>query len=170
MWLLVLEVGWGLVGAALLTVEEALDPISVGIALLIAGLGLGALIPGGFFAVRDVRRDREARRLFVQWAALDHAPERDARHRAPGLSVTWLLVSFALCAAGLWLCFAVPASARPGTTTYAQVACATGAGLLLWVNGLAGLAKAIGHYRFAVRFFSSAQVGPPASSARPPHV
>ncbi len=172
-WLLVLEVGWGLVGAGLVMFDEALDPFSVGFALLSAAAGVGALVPAAFFQVRGLRRDRAVRWLFVQWATLDAAPARDARHRAPGLTLAWLLVSFALCAAGLWLCLAVPASARRGTDTYAEVAYGMGAGLLLWVTGLVGTVRAVAHHRLAVRLFSPVRAAPragrPASSEHPPH-
>ncbi|MFJ8694886.1 hypothetical protein [Streptomyces roseolilacinus] len=173
LWLLLLEVGWGLVGAALVTFDEALDPLGAAVSVVLAGLGAGALLPAAYFQVAGVRRDLTARRLFVRWAALDRAPDRDARHRAAGPSLTWLLVSFALCAAGLGLCVAVPVSARPGTTTYAEVAYGVGAGFLLWLTGLAGAAKAVAHYRLAVRLLSPAPPAPrpaarPASSEHPP--
>ncbi|MCP9944925.1 hypothetical protein LUX12_09300 [Streptomyces somaliensis] len=174
LWLLLLETGWGLVGAALVVFDETLDPFGVALSLVLGGLGAGALVPAVYFQVAGVRRDLAARRLFVRWAALDRAPAHDARHRAPGASLAWLLVSFALCAAGLGLCVAVPATARPGTTTYAEVAYGVGAGFLLWLTGLAGAAKAVGHYRLAVRLLSPGppaprRAGRPASSARPPH-
>lgn len=159
-WLLLLEIGWGLVGAALVTFDEALDPFGAAVSLVLAGLGAGALVPAAYFQVAGVRRDLAARRLLVRWAALDHAPARDARHRAPGLSLAWLLVSFALCAAGLWLCVVVPVSARPGATTYAEVVYGVGAGFLLWLTGLAGAAKAVAHYRLAVRLLSPAPPAP----------
>lgn len=174
LWLLLMEAGWGLVGAAAVVFDEALSVFGVALSLALAGLGAGALVPAVYFQVGGVRRDLEARRLFLRWAALDHAPAHDARHRAPGASLVWLLVSFALCAAGLGLCVAVPASARPGTTTYAEVAYGMGAGFPLWLTGLVGAAKAVGHYRLAVRLLSTGppaprRAGRPASSAPPPH-
>ncbi|MCP9986812.1 hypothetical protein LUX01_09030 [Streptomyces sudanensis] len=173
LWLLLLEAGWGLLGAALVTFDGALDPFGAALALALAGLGVGAFVPAVYFQVAGVRRDLAAYRLLVRWAALDRDPAHDARHRAPGLSLVWLLVSFALCAAGLWLCLAVPASARPGTTTYAEVGYGVGAGLLLWITGLVGAAKAVAHYRLAVRLLSPGppaprRAGRPASPARPP--
>ncbi|CAL9505601.1 hypothetical protein [Streptomyces sp. enrichment culture] len=169
-WLLVLEAGWGLVGVALSVFDGVIDPVGFLIGLVLAGLGAGAFIPAAYFQVAGVRRDAAARRLFVRWAALDAAPARDARHRAPGRSLAWLLVSFALCAAGLWICVAVPYAARPGSTTYAEVAYGVGAGLLLWVNGLAGAVKAAAHHRLAVRLLSPGpRAARSASSGRPPH-
>ncbi|MFF8385783.1 hypothetical protein ACF053_19340 [Streptomyces kanasensis] len=172
-WLLVLEVGWSLLGAAWIGFDEALDPLGAAPAFLLAGAGLATLVPAGFFQVGGVRRDVAAHRLLVRWAALDRAPERDARHRAAGRSLAWLLVSFALGAAGLALCVGVPAAARPGTTTYAEVGFGVGAGLLLWVHGLVGGVRAVAHFRTAVRLLSPVRPVPraarPASSARPPH-
>ncbi|MEU2180651.1 hypothetical protein [Streptomyces thermolilacinus] len=169
-WLLVLEAGWGLIGAALLAFHDALDPFGLLLSLVLAGLGAGALVPAAYFQIAGVRRDAAARRLFVRWAALDQAPARDARHRAPGPSLAWLLVSFALCAAGLWICVTVPYAARPGSTPYAEVAYGVGAGLLLWVNGLAGAANAVAHYRLAVRLLSPGpRAARSASSGRQPH-
>ncbi|MEV5445027.1 hypothetical protein AB0N23_21185 [Streptomyces sp. NPDC052644] len=169
-WLLVLEAGWGLIGAALRIADDALDPFGVLVAVIPAALGVGAIIPAAYFQVAGLRRDAAARRLFVRWAALAPVPARDARHRAPGRSLAWLLVSFALGAAGLWICLAVPYTARPGSSSYTGVAYGVGAGLLLWVHGLAGAAKAVAHYRLALRLVSP---GPPAarsaSSERPPH-
>ncbi|WP_031076741.1 hypothetical protein [Streptomyces sp. NRRL S-118] len=147
-----LHVGWLIVGGALMSLDDGLvDPLSGLFAVLGACFGAAVMIPAGYAVASSVRRDRAARELLLQWAALDRDPARDARLRAPAPSVTWFLLSFGLCAAGLWLSFTVPAAARPGATTYAEVAYGMGAGLLLWVHGLIGLAKAVGHYRFAVR-------------------
>ncbi|WP_374986243.1 hypothetical protein [Streptomyces fradiae] len=173
-WLLLLEAGWGLLGAALAVFADALDPFGLLLGLLLALAGAGALVPAAYFQVAGVRRDAAAHRLFARWASLDRAPGPDARHRAPGLSLAWLLVSFALCAAGLWICLAVPAGARPGEDSYAGVVYGMGAGLLLWLSGLAGAAKAVAHYRLAVRFLSPARPAPAspggrsASPERPP--
>ncbi|MFI6107186.1 hypothetical protein [Streptomyces sp. NPDC051310] len=170
-----LQLGWLIAGGALISLDDGpLDPFSLLFAVLGVCFGVALLVPAGYAAASGVRRDRAARALLLQWAALDRDPARDARFRAPAPSVTWFLLSFVLCAAGLWISFTVPAAARPGTTTYAEVAYGMGAGLLLWVHGLMGLAKAVGHYRLAVRLLRApgppepAPAGRSASSAPPP--
>ncbi|GAA4904699.1 hypothetical protein ACFPM3_29810 [Streptomyces coeruleoprunus] len=169
LWLVLLQFGWSLVGAALVSLDDSVDVISAHLAVLAAAAGLGALVPAAFFLARGVRRDRTARERFVQWALLDRDPVRDARHREPVLSVVWLVLPFLMCAAGLWICVAVPATARPGSSTYAEVAYGMGAGIILWVAGLIGVTKAVTHYRLAVRLFgvSARRAGRSASSARP---
>ncbi|QGV79020.1 hypothetical protein [Streptomyces ficellus] len=146
-----LQLGWGLVGAGLTAFDGPGDPLTATVAGLTIVLGLVVLVPLVVAVVLGVRHDRSARARLLQWAALDPAAIRDARFRAPGLSVAWLLLSFAQCAAGLWLSFAVPAAARPGDTTYTEVAYAMGAGLILWVSGLLGAVKAVGHRRLVLR-------------------
>ncbi len=187
-WPALLQLGWALVVGSLGALSLSPDPFTLMLVVLTVAAGLGVLVPAVFFQVRGLRRDRDVRGRLVQWALLDRDPARDARHRAPVLSAAWLVVSFLMCAAGLWLCFAVPAAARPGSTTYTDVAYGMGAGFGLWVTGLAGLAKAVAHYRLAVRVFGAVSARPAsepvptptptpepapdgrsASSARPPH-
>ncbi|MEU6482874.1 hypothetical protein [Streptomyces sp. NPDC046887] len=160
-----LQGAWGVFGLGLVSVVDgAVDPLTALVVILVAGLGLVGLALAVWGVVEGVRRDRVARARLLEWAALDPAPVRDPRLRAPGLSLLWLLLGFVQCAAGLWLCFAVPAAARPGSTTFAEVVFAMGAGMILWVNGLLGLVKAAGHYRVAVRL--GGKPGDPAG-ARP---
>ncbi|MEU7280323.1 hypothetical protein AB0A69_16285 [Streptomyces sp. NPDC045431] len=147
-----LQAGWLAVGGALMSLEDGLvDPLMAMAGALGVCLGLAVVIPAVFAVAFAVRRDRVARELLAQWASLDSDPPRDAAFRVPVLGLIWFLLSFALCASGLWLCFAVPASARPGSTTYAEVAALMGVGLILWVHGLIAVTKAVGHYRWAVR-------------------
>ncbi|MEU9862639.1 hypothetical protein AB0D99_17380 [Streptomyces sp. NPDC047971] len=151
-WLATLQLGWGMCGSALIVLEESPDPISVLFASVFAALGLGALVPAVFFLARGVRRDRLARERLVLWAALDSDRATDARLREPVLSVVWLLLSIALGAVGLWVSFAAPAEmVGPGRGGYGTAAYLMGAALGLWIGGLIGTTKAIGHYRLAVR-------------------
>ncbi|MFF0433156.1 hypothetical protein ACFYU9_13140 [Streptomyces sp. NPDC004327] len=171
-WLALLQLGWGLVGVGLTAFDGGaiVDPISWILCMFSGVLGLGVLVPGVWLTVRSLRRDRVVHERFVQWAALDRDPVADARLRAPGLSVCWLLLSFALCAVGLWTAFAVPLTTTRDNGGYPFVVYGMGAALLLWVTGLTGLAKAAGHYRIAVRLTGPVS-GPPgdrsASSALP---
>ncbi|MEU0275685.1 hypothetical protein [Streptomyces sp. NPDC006307] len=150
--LVALQAGWLAVGGSLMSLDDGVvDPLTAVAGALGVCVGLAVVIPALFAVAFAVRRDRAARELLVQWASLDTDPPRDAAFRVPVLSLIWFLLAFALCAPGLWLSFAVPASARPGTTTYAEVAALMGVGLILWVHGLIAVTKAVGHYRWAVR-------------------
>ncbi|MDI9884025.1 hypothetical protein QMZ92_06360 [Streptomyces sp. HNM0645] len=51
--------------------------------------------------------------------------------------------------------FAAPAAARPGNRTYGEVAYLMGVGVLCWVPGVTGAAKAVAHYRWAARLTSA---------------
>ncbi|MFF9912202.1 hypothetical protein [Streptomyces sp. NPDC013457] len=152
LWVATLQLGWGICGAGFIMLDESLDPFSGLFAFFFVALGLGAVVPAVFFLARGVRRDRLARERLVQWAALDGDRASDARLREPVLSVVWLLVSVALCGLGLWISLAVPAEATgPGSGGHGEVVYFVGAGLGLWVSGLTGVVKAVGHYRLAVR-------------------
>lgn len=151
-WLATLQLGWGICGAGLIMLDESLDPISGLFACFFAALGLGAVVPAVYFLARGVSQDRRARERLVLWAALDGDRAADARLREPVLSVVWLLLSLALCAVGLWLSLAAPAEVvGPGRGGYGTVAYLMGAALGLWIGGLIGATKAIGHFRLAVR-------------------
>lgn len=151
-WLATLQLGWGLCGSGLIMLEESPDPLSALFAAFFVALGLAALVPAVFFLARGVRQDRRARERLVQWAALDSDRAADARLREPVLSVVWLLLSVALGAFGLWVSFAAPAElVGPGRGGYGTAAYLMGAALGLWIGGLIGTTKAIGHYRLAVR-------------------
>ncbi|MFD9035105.1 hypothetical protein ACFVZW_28815 [Streptomyces sp. NPDC059567] len=151
-WAATLQVGWGLCGAGIIGFDEAIDPLSVMFAVPLVVLGLGALVPAVYFLARDVRRDRVARERLLHWAALDQDPVGDARLREPVLSAVWLVLSFLMCAAGLWLSFAAPAElVGPGLGGYGTVVYLMGAALGSWICGLIGVTRAVGHYRLAVR-------------------
>lgn len=149
--LLGLQFGWGFVGAGILSLDGLVDPLTAMAGAVTACLGLAVMVPLVVVVTLGLRRDRVLRARLLEWAALDPAPVRDARFRAPGMNLAWLLLAFAQCAAGLALSFAVPALARAGSTTYGEVAYAMGAGVILWVHGLIGGAKAVGHRRLVLR-------------------
>lgn len=161
LWLTVagFAVGWGLVGAALKTFEDAIDSLSYVGGALVACMGAACMIPTGFVIVIGIRRDMRVSERLRQWSSLDRDPVGDARLRSPGLSLSWFVPSFLLCALGLWMCFAIPATAQPGRETYADVALVMGLGFIIWLTGLLGVAKAVSHYRWAVRLVSGS---PPA--------
>ncbi|MFF9849868.1 hypothetical protein [Streptomyces litmocidini] len=168
LWFLLLELGWSLIGVLLIEIGAPLpDPMMTMLGVFAAVPGLGILVPAVWLTARSLRRDRTVRERLVLWAALDRHGPTDARLRAPVLSVCWLLLSFAMCGTGLWLGFAVPGAATRDDG-YGLVAYGMGVALILWVTGLTGLAKAVGHYRFAVRLTAHPpRAGRSASSGLP---
>jgi hypothetical protein len=151
LWGAICALGWLLVGTALITFEESYDVISAGIGLIIAVMGVGCVVPAVILVVVGLRRDRRIRRLLDAWGALDRDPVRDAALRMPGVSLAWLLMSFALCAAGLYACFAVPASGVLSGDAYGPAVLVMGLGLTGWIVGLIGLVKAFAHRRWVLR-------------------
>ncbi|WP_406862581.1 hypothetical protein ABZO31_20010 [Streptomyces sp. HUAS MG47] len=148
------QLGWGLVGAALIGIfdDGLFDPVTMIFVTVMAALGVGALIPSLWGVVHGVRSDTTCRARLAQWAGLDRDAARDRAIRRPGLGILWAVLSFALCALGLWTSFAVPNMfVGPTRGGYGTVAYFMGAALLLWVHGLIGLTKAYAHYRLAVR-------------------
>ncbi|MFF6773883.1 hypothetical protein ACFY8W_09980 [Streptomyces sp. NPDC012637] len=155
---LMLQLGWGMVGVLLTSLGGAiLDPIAMLVGLIVAAFGIAVLVPAVWLTVRSVRQDRIARERLVQWALLDRHGPTDARLRAPVLSVSWMLLSAVMCGTGLWLGFAVPAGTSRDADGigldggYGLVAYGMGVALILWINGLIGLTKAVSHYRLALR-------------------
>ncbi|WP_128985101.1 hypothetical protein [Streptomyces roseicoloratus] len=174
---LMLQLGWGMVGVLLTSLGGAiLDPIALFIGLVVAAFGLGVLVPAVWLTARSVRQDRIVRERLVRWAVLDRHGPTDARLRAPALSVTWMLLSAAMCGIGLWMGFAVPA----GTSREAGgiglddgsglVAYGMGVALVFWINGLIGLTKAVSHYRLALRVTGpvTRRQDPRSASSAPP--
>ncbi|MGW5396042.1 hypothetical protein [Streptomyces sp. NPDC003952] len=159
----VFALGWSFVGMALMAIETH-DPFAYLFGLIFAVLGVGVLIPAGFWFAWGAKRDRQVRRLLCAWAELDRDPPVDAAVRAPGRSLVWLLASFALGGLGLWVTFGSAASARPGDDTYGEVAYTMGLGMILWITALLGLGKAGAHYRWAIRVFGGAGRGPEGPS------
>lgn len=153
LWLTVagFAVGWSLISAALAAFEESIDPLSYLFGGIFACIGAACMIPTGVVIGFGIRRDKLMRERLGQWSSLERDPLRDARLRSPGQSLLWFVPSLLLGALGLWMCFAIPATAKPGRETYADVALLMGLGFILWLTGLIGVAKAVSHYRWAVR-------------------
>ncbi|WP_328397511.1 hypothetical protein OHS70_14595 [Streptomyces sp. NBC_00390] len=147
--------GWVFFATMLGVVAEELDPFSILFGATTGLLGVGCMIPTGLVVGLGIARDTEIRRRLWQWTALDWDPARDARFGSPVLSLVWFIPSFLLCASGLFLSFAVPADARPGEDTPAGVALLMGLGFIMWLTGLIGAAKAVSHYRWAVRLMAA---------------
>ena len=130
---------------------EQRDPTGFILGPLFAVLGLASLAPSVVAVVLAVRRDRHISQLLDAWLRLDSHPPTDDRLRSSGLSLFWLLSSLVVCAFGLWTSFAGVAEARPGRDAYSDVVLVMGIGFILWLTGLIGVAKAVRHYRWAVR-------------------
>lgn len=147
--------GWAFIGSAVTVFEESLDPISdlPGVVLIV--VGVGTLVTAAVFLVIDGARARKVRSLLAGWGALDRDADRDPLLRVPGIGLTWLLLSYALCAVGLFTCVAVPASATPGEDTYGSVILGMGAGLCAWITGLIGAVTAVSHRRWALRVLTA---------------
>ncbi|MFD0025289.1 hypothetical protein [Streptomyces sp. NPDC058382] len=156
--------GWSLVGTAFITFEEPGDVFGVLFGVVFLCTGAVCLVPAVVFVVVGLRRDREVRRLLLQWGGLDRDPAGDSALRLPGTSLVWLLSSFLLCAVGLYACVAVPAEAVPGDDTYGLVALGMGLGFVLWLIGLIGVTKAFLHRRWVLRVLAGPVVPAPLTS------
>ncbi|MEW2137031.1 hypothetical protein AB0892_10580 [Streptomyces sp. NPDC005409] len=148
--------GWGFVGMGWVAFETH-DGLALALAYACATLGAGVLAPAGIWFASLARRDRQVRGLLRAWAGVYKDPAADARLRAPWRSLTWLLASLPLAAAGLGLSYWTASTARPGYDTYGEVGSVMGLGMILWITGLLGVAKAAVHFRWAVRAFPRAQ-------------
>ncbi|MEE4488742.1 hypothetical protein [Streptomyces sp. BE230] len=157
--------GWALIGTAFITFEESYDVISAFIGAIMLAMGACCLVPAVILVVIGLRRDREIRRLLAQWGALDRDPAGDSAFRLPGVSLAWLLGSFALCAFGLYACFAVPAGAVRGSDTYGLIALIMGLGFIGWLIGLIGIIKAFRHRRWILRTLTGAVAPEPLVSS-----
>ncbi len=160
--------GWAMVGAALQTFSEPLDPFSVLFAAVIGLIGLAGMVPTGMVIGFGIARDAKIRQRLHEWTSLDRDATQDARFTSPVLSLVWFLPSFLLCATGLWLCFAIPAGARRGEDTLAGVALLMGLGFIMWLTGLIGATKAVSHYRWAVRLVTGGAPAAPESQYASP--
>jgi hypothetical protein len=151
MWAGTVAFGWSWVGAALVVLDEAVDAVSVLIAVLCIAVGACLMIPAGVFVALGATRDEQVRRLLEDWGGLDRDPVGDPALRRPGPSLAWALLSYVLCAGGLFVCVVVPATARAGHETYGLVAWLMGLGIIAWVTGLLGLRRAYAHRRWVLR-------------------
>ncbi|MFD9289982.1 hypothetical protein ACFWBV_17170 [Streptomyces sp. NPDC060030] len=158
MWAGVAALGWSVVGTALLMFEDSYDALSAVPAVVCLAGGAAVLVPAVALLGVGVARDLRVHRLLVEWGGLDRDPAGDAPLRMPRASLLWLLMSFALCAVGLFTCVVVPATARAGEETYGLVTLLMGLGFLSWLTGLTGLVKAFAHRRWVLRVI----VGVPA--------
>ncbi|MER6120518.1 hypothetical protein [Streptomyces sp. NPDC001743] len=164
-WGAVGALGWALIGAAFVTFEESYDVFSAFFGVIILALGASCLVPAVILTVIGLRRDQRVRRLLTQWGALDRDPASDAAYRLPGVSLVWLLGSFALCAFGLYACFAVPAGAVGGDDGYGLTALIMGLGFIAWLIGLIGITKAFWHRRWVLRTLLGVPAPEPLISA-----
>lgn len=158
LWGALVALGWSLISTAFITFEESYDVISAIIGLVLLVLGGCCLVPAVILVVFGLRRDVLIRRLLAQWGELDRDPVADRALRLPGTSLVWLLLSFLLCACGLYACIAVPAGAVRGQDTYGLMALVMGLGLIGWLIGLIGVTKALLHRRWVMRVL----IGAPA--------
>ncbi|WP_405665022.1 hypothetical protein OG379_23630 [Streptomyces sp. NBC_01166] len=166
MWAGTAALGWSLVGSAFLMFEDAYDALGVIPGVICLAVGAAVLVPAAVLMAVGVARDLRVHRLLVQWGALDRDPEGDKLLRRPRASLAWLLMSFTLCAAGLFGCVAVPATARAGEETYGLVAWLMGLGFLAWLTGLTGLVKAFAHRRWVLRMPAGAPAEPLVAADR----
>ncbi len=170
MWAALAAIGWSLVGAGIVMLEHAIDLVDFtsviggGVSLV---LGAAVFVPAAVFFWVGILRDRKVRGLLASWGALDRDPERDRRLRMPGLSLTWLLLSFLLGAVGLALCVIGPASAEPGRDTYGLVVLAMGVGMVAWLTALTGAVTALAHRRWVLGVLTGGGTGPGAAAAAP---
>ncbi|WP_328865737.1 hypothetical protein [Streptomyces sp. NBC_00304] len=153
--------GWSLIGTAFISFEESYDIFGAIYGVVLLALGAGALVPAVFLVAVGLRRDIQVRRLLVGWGELERDPVGDRALRMPGTSLVWLLLSFLLCAGGLFTCVAVPAGATRGDDSYGLVALGMGLGLIGWLVGLIGVTKALLHRRWVIRVL----IGTPAPGA-----
>lgn len=153
-WLLVVGAafGWATVGAALRAFEGPGDPLTAVFGAGLGAVGLAGVVTCWIFIGLGARRDRTIRQLLAGWAEVGRGDGFSAAQWCvPGLSLAWLLSSVVVCGLGLWSSLGFAVRARPGTDTYVDAVFFIGLGLILWVAGLVGAAKAVGHYRWAVR-------------------
>ncbi|MFF9348091.1 hypothetical protein [Streptomyces sp. NPDC014734] len=158
LWGVLGAVGWSLISTAMITFQENYDLVGVVLALILAVMGVACLVPAVALVCLGLGRDREIRRLLHAWGELAHDPERDVRLRKPGAALLWLLMSYALCALGLYTCIAVPATEEGLGDPYGLVALIMGLGMIAWITGLIGIVKAFAHRRWVARVL----VGVPA--------
>ncbi|MDQ8704289.1 hypothetical protein RCO28_17590 [Streptomyces sp. LHD-70] len=152
LWLMALLAlcGWsGVAGAVQMASTSGGFPLDVLFALLVAVVGLAIMAPAVVVTVLWFRRQRRIRQLTDAWLALDSDPAADNRLRSPGLSLTWMLLSFLLCGLGILSSYASAATAS-GADAVFQVLLGMGGGVIIWVTGLLGIRKAFGHRQWVM--------------------
>lgn len=158
LWAVLCAFGWSLVSAAISALEQTSDIFSAVLASVLVAMGVCCVVPGVVLVAVGLRRDRRIRRLLAAWGELGRDPARDARLRMPGTALVWLLLSYALCALGLYLCFAFPAAEEAVKESYGLVVLVMGLGTIAWITGLIGIVKAFAHRHWVMRV----QAGAPA--------
>lgn len=144
--------GWGFVGVALQSFEGLIDPLVAVFGAAAGAAGVAGVVTSWIFIGIGVGRDRTIRQLLGEWAEVGRGHGSAARRwRAPGLSLAWLLPSVVVCGLGLWSSIGFALGARRGSETYLEAVFFIGLGVILWVAGLIGVSKAVGHYRWALR-------------------
>lgn len=160
MWAGIAALGWSLAGSAFLMFEDAEDALGVVPGVICLAIGAVVLVPAAVLMAVGVARDLRVHRLLVEWGGLDRDPRGDMVLRRPRASLVWLLMSFVLCAVGLFGCVAVPATARAGEETYGLVAWLVGLGFIGWLTGLTGIVKAVSHRRWVLRVLAGVPADP----------
>lgn len=166
LWAACGALGWAVFGVALLVLEEGHGALGTVTGAGLAVLGVCCLVPSAVFVALGVVRDRRARRLLDAWGELDRDRPADLPLRSPAGSAVWLLLSYGLCAVGLFVCVGVPAKAVPGEDTYGEVALWMGLGFIAWLTGLIGLVTAFGHRRWVRRTLAPPVRRAPADAPR----
>ncbi|AZK96008.1 hypothetical protein [Streptomyces tsukubensis] len=144
---LAFELGWGLVGVGLMSLDDTLDGFNLVFAGFVGLVGVVILVPALAVAVSEAREARAVRALLRAWTALDRDPRGDARYGRGWLNAGWLMVSFGFVVAGLAVCAGLPDSLEDGggRTPHSTLVYVMGAGIAPVVAGLAGLVNAVAH-------------------------
>ncbi|MYZ39536.1 MULTISPECIES: hypothetical protein [unclassified Streptomyces] len=150
----VAALGWASVGLAIQSFEQG----GLGQLTGLVALALGAvlLIPAGVALGFWLDRGRTVRERLEAWAELDRDPVSDVRVRAHGRSVMWLLLSVALCVAGLWATGAAWAGMAPGpeSVTVGETVYALGLAVTVLATGILGAVQSYGHQAWSGRLLS----------------
>ncbi|MDI3405502.1 hypothetical protein [Streptomyces cavernicola] len=152
LWLLALLAlcGWsGVAGAVQMGTSADGFPIDVFIAVLVAAVGLAVIAPAVLVAVLWLRRQQRIGQLRDAWLLLDSDEAADNRLRSPALSLTWMLLSFAMCGLGILSSYSAAATAA-GSAAMFQLFLGMGGGMIIWVTGLLGIHRAFRHRQWVL--------------------
>ncbi|MGV9312204.1 hypothetical protein ACWDR0_08400 [Streptomyces sp. NPDC003691] len=160
---LAFELGWGLVGVGLMSLDDTLDGFNLVFAGFVGLVGAAILVPTLTVTVADAREDRAVRALLRAWTTLDRDPRGDAGYGRGWLNASWLMVSFGCVVAGLAVCAGLPESLDDGSgrTPHSTLVYVIGAGAAPVLAGLAGLVNTVAHLRWLARLEN------PVASRRP---